>query len=180
MILFRIALRNLALHKFKTFVVGAILLLGTALVIVGNGLLDSMDQAMETSVINSITGHLQVHSSDAPDELVLFGNMDGGTKDIGSIKNFSQVRKTLEGMDEVASVNPMGINFAVVTTGNILDRKLGALRQAHRNNQASKVQVLIAHIKRIVEVLAKELKNLSGSRRPGPSPKAGRRKTGCH
>jgi hypothetical protein len=80
---------------------------------------------------------------------------------VGSITNFSHVRKVLESMDEVKSVNPMGINFAVVTPGNILDRKLGQLRKAHSAGHKTRAKVLLAHIKRIVGVLAQELKNMA-------------------
>ena len=44
MILFRIGLRNLMLQRFKTLVVGFILLFGTFLVIIGTSLLDAVDE----------------------------------------------------------------------------------------------------------------------------------------
>ena len=160
MILVRIALRNLWLHKFKTFVVGFILFSGTALVVWGNAVLDRLDQTMAMAIVNSVSGHLQVYSADAKDEFTIFRGFDSSTKDIGHITNFSEVRKKLEALEEVSTVVPMGINFAVVFTGNFLDRKLSELRDALDDKDEARSGVVFAHVKRIVAVLDKELKNL--------------------
>ena len=58
--LFRIAWRNLLAHKAKSTVVGAILTLGTVLVLLGASLLSTIDASMSESLIGSIAGHMQL------------------------------------------------------------------------------------------------------------------------
>ena len=161
MILLRIAFRNLWLHKFKTIVVGSILLFGTALVVFGNAILDAIDRSMAVSVVNSVSGHAQIYSAEAKDELALFGDFDGSSKDLGTIADFAKVKRTLEALPEVKTVVPMGVNNALVVTGNILDKKLGELRDAVNQKKVERQRVLKNHVRRIVGDLEKELKNLS-------------------
>ena len=161
MILFRIALRNLLLHKFKTAVVGVILLLGTTLVVLGNGVLDAVDKSMAVSLVNSVTGHVQIYSAGAEEEFQIFGSFDGSMNDIGRMKDFPRIRRVLEALPEVDTVVPMGIDSAVVFTGNVLDRKLSELRTL-TNEKAPLEQrlILLRHIRRIVAKLDSELVNL--------------------
>ena len=160
MVLFRIAFRNLLLNKVKTLIVGAIFLFGTALVVTGNAMLDSIDQSMARSVVNSVSGHIQLQDAQAPDTIELFGGFGGSSQDIGSIKDFGRVRAELEALDEVKTVVPMGLSYAIVGTGNIIDRKLALLREAVREEKGARAGVLLAHVRAITEVLDKELGNL--------------------
>ena len=161
MVLLRIALRNLWLHKFKTFVVGAILFLGTAVVVVGNAILDAVDKSMAVSLVNSVAGHLQIYSEDAPDEFEIFRGLDSSARDVGHIEDFARVKAALEALPNVQTVVPMGIDYAVVLTGNILDRRLSELREALDNKDMERAGVILAHVRRIVRVLSEELKNLN-------------------
>jgi ABC-type lipoprotein release transport system permease subunit len=161
-ILVRIALRNLRLHRFKTAIVGSILMVGTALVVVGGSLLDAVDNGMKVSLINSVTAHLQLYSKKAKDKFQIFGNMDGSMPDSGRIDDFSLITKALAKVPSVKAVVPMGIDFAVSTTDNILQRKLAELRDAVRKNKKEEQRILKKHVRRIVRVLDKELKNATG------------------
>ena len=160
MILFRLALRNLLLHKFKTFIVGAILFLGTVLVIVGTSVLDAIDRSMEESLVNSITAHVQLYSAKAKDDFQVFGSMDGSMPDVGRMMNFAKVKKTLEAIDNVKTVVPMGIDFAITSTSSMLERRLAELRDTVRKGDGKRRQVLKKHIRRMIRVLDKDLENL--------------------
>ena len=160
MVLFRIAFRNLLLNKVKTLIVGAIFLFGTALVVTGNAMLDSVDQSMARSVVNSVSGHIQLQDAEAPDTIELFGGFGGSSQDIGSIEDFGRVRAELEALDEVKTVVPMGLSYAIVGTGNIIDRKLALLREAVREKKTARAAVLLEHVRAITVVLDKELGNL--------------------
>ena len=160
MILIRLALRNLLLHKFKTFIVGSILFAGTVLVIVGSGVLDAIDRSMEASLVNSVTAHIQLYSAAAKDKFQVFGNMDGSMPNVGRIDKFDRVKQAIEGIDNVKTVVPMGLDFAVTTTSNMLERKLAELRDTVRQGKPERRRVLKAHVRRIITVLDKELKNL--------------------
>lgn len=157
MLLLRLALRNLRLHRFKTFLVGTILLIGTALIISGGAILDAIDSGMRRSLINSVSGHLQLYSGTAKDEFQLFGNFDGSMPDIGRINDFIKVHDVVKQVKNVKQVVPMGIDFAVTTTANMLERKLAALRQAVREKNTVRQRTLKHQVHRIVKVLDKDL-----------------------
>ncbi|MFT5429841.1 MAG: ABC-type antimicrobial peptide transport system permease subunit, partial [Myxococcota bacterium] len=127
--------------------------------LIGNTVLDTLDQTMSVSIINSISGHLQVYSGDAKDEFEIF-KMDSSTPDIGRIDNFADIKAELEALDEVDTVVPMGIDYAVIFAGNILDKRLGELRTALNDKKTEDANVLFEHVRRIVAVLDKELSNL--------------------
>ncbi len=156
MILFRIALRNLASHKLKSFIVGGLLAFGTFLLMVGQALLGSLDQSMARSVTGSLSGQLQAYSTGAKDKLALFGDMNGGS-DIGTINNFKQIRQLLEAQPEVQAVVPQGMDVAMVYGGNIIDVKLEALRAAEKTGDRARSQVVRAHIRRIIALLAQDM-----------------------
>ena len=160
MILVRIALRNLWLHKFKTLVVGGILLLGTALVVVGNAVLDRLDETTAIAVVNSVSGHAQLYSADAKDEFEIFKGFDSSTRDVGTIQNFRQVRETIEAVPGVRTVVPMGMDYAVVFSGNILDVKLSTLREYLDAGKREEADVVFRHVRRIVDVLREQMSNL--------------------
>lgn len=160
MILIRIALRNLLLHKFKALIVGSILFIGTILIVVGSSILDEIDRTMEISLVNAITGHLQVYSASAKEDLQIFGNLDGSMADVGLMHNFPKVHRALSRIENVKAVVPMGVDTAVTTTSNNLERKLAELREAVQKNDAKRVEVLVRHIRNMIEVLSKDLRNV--------------------
>lgn len=160
MILWQIALRNLWLQKFKSMVVGGILLLGTALVVIGNAVLDRLDETTAIAIINSVSGHAQVYAASSKDEFEIFRGFDSSTREIDPIPDFQKVKSTLEEVPGVKTVVPMGMDYAVVFSGNILDRKLNALRTALDEKNTDESAILLAHIKRIVRVLREQMANL--------------------
>ena len=160
MILVRIGVRNLWLHKWKTLIVGGMLLVGTAVVIFGNAVLDAVDHSRAVSLVNSVAGHIQIYSDQAVDDLELFGGFDSSRKDIGVIRNFPEVKRELEALDNVKTVVPMGIDNAIVVSGNVLDRRLATLRDALRKDDWDAAMVVRRHVQRIVGQLKDQMKNL--------------------
>ncbi len=159
MMLLRIAFRNLWLHKVKTLIVGAMLFFGTLLVVLGGAAVSALEESMAKSVVNAVSGHVQIQAADAQDEITLF-DFDNSSKDFGHIKDFPKVKAALEALPSVKTVVPMGVNFAVVFTGNVLDKKLTELREALRDGKTERSVALKDHIRRIVADLEKDLKNL--------------------
>jgi ABC-type lipoprotein release transport system permease subunit len=158
-ILFRIALRNLASHKLKSFIVGGLLAFGTFLLLIGQALLGTLDVSMARSITGSMAGQLQAYSGDAKDKLALFGDMSGGT-DIGTVQDFVKVRKVLEAHPQVEAVVPQGSDVAMVYGGNIIDVKLEELRAAEKAGNKERSKVLRAHLRRIVGLLGQDMAKL--------------------
>ncbi|MBT9555713.1 MAG: hypothetical protein IV100_06765, partial [Myxococcales bacterium] len=156
--IFEIALRNLWASKVRTLLVGGIVYFGALLLTFGNSFLDTIDQNMERSIVNAISGHFQLSQEGAKDKFELF-SMDGGSeKDFGQINDFKKVRELVEALPNVKAVIPMGFNFAVVTTGNLLDRRLADLRDSVKTEDTHKTQVTLEVVRRLVDSLKQEEK----------------------
>jgi ABC-type lipoprotein release transport system permease subunit len=159
----QIALRNLFASRIN-LIIGSIILAGTFLVVLGGSLLDSIDASMSRSIIGSVAGHAQVYSNKSKDPLALFGQM-GGEAEVSALDDFARVKRTLEGVPNVERVVPMGINGALMQSGNTIDLTLAELREtlnALRDGKAGpdkreKLESLKSHVRQQVEVLKADL-----------------------
>jgi ABC-type lipoprotein release transport system permease subunit len=165
-VVIEIALRNLFASKWKTLIVGGIIGFGAFLIVVGMSLVDGVDHAMRRSVTGSLSGHIQVYSSKSKDDLDLMGGF-GGNGDIEPLTDFAKVRSTLLSVPNVKAVVPMGVNNALVSSGNTVDQLLSNLRlsvNAIEQHKATpeierRYQAQKAHVRQMVEVLRRELDN---------------------
>ncbi|MEM6730756.1 MAG: hypothetical protein AAF658_04330, partial [Myxococcota bacterium] len=112
-----IALRNLASHRRSTILIGSIMVFGTALVVTGTSMIDSVHHSMGTSVTGSVAGHIQVYSADHRDPLALFGTGLLASEDVGELPKFEEVDAALGSLENVRAVIPMGIRVAQVIQG---------------------------------------------------------------
>ena len=166
-ILTRIALRNLFATKLN-LIIGGIILVGTLLVVVGGALLDSMDQSMSRSIIGSGAGNIQVYSAKSKDPLALYGAM-GSEPDLSAIDDFSKVKSALESIPNVKTVVPMGINAALITSGNTVDVALeklrGLVRQRQQGNSDPNLEAKLKsqkeYVRQILRVLQNDMKKRS-------------------
>jgi ABC-type lipoprotein release transport system permease subunit len=166
----QIAFRNLFASRLKTVIVGSIIFFGALLVVAGNSLLDSVVAAMSRSVIGSVAGHIQVYNAKSKDPLEVMGRMMMGDPDLAQLDDFGKVRASLLKVPNVASVVPMGISGALVTSGNTIDLALEKLRNAVKAQRAAKTDADRAkaaaqvasekgHVRQILAVLQGDLKN---------------------
>jgi ABC-type lipoprotein release transport system permease subunit len=164
-ILLRIAMRNLLAGWAKTLIIGAILLLGTVLVVAGSSLVESVVRGMRSSIQGSLGGHLQVYSAASKDELALYGGM-GREPLLEPITDFSRLKSVLSAVPNVKRVVPMGIDQAVVATGNQIDVALEKLRADVRRIEAGErgaellryYEAHKAHVRRMVGLLYDDLR----------------------
>jgi len=164
-ILLRIAFRNLFAGRAKTLIIGAILLLGTSLVVAGSSLVESVDRGMRSSIQGSLGGHLQVYDARSKDELALYGGM-GREPLLEPMVDFSRVQAVLSQVPNVRKVVPMGIDQALVATGNQIDVALEKVRADVRRLEAGEADPALergyqahkAHVRRMVSLLWDELR----------------------
>jgi ABC-type lipoprotein release transport system permease subunit len=162
-----IAFRNLFASKWKTLIVGGIIGFGALLVVVGTSLLDGVDHAMRRSITGSIAGHIQVYSSESKDDLEIMGGFGGDMPTMAPLNDFTKVRDTLLAVPNVKAVIPMGVNNAIVSSGNTVDQALANLRLAanalargDKNPEwQRKYTSQKAHVAQMVRVLRRELDN---------------------
>ncbi|MHB8879680.1 MAG: ABC transporter permease [Myxococcaceae bacterium] len=166
-ILVQIAFRNL-FSSFINLIIGAIILVGTALVVVGSSMVDSLDGAMSRSITGSLAGHVQVYSDQSKDELAIYGGMVDDPK-LSAIDDFPKVKRLLSGVPNVKTVVPMGINAALLTSGNSIDLTLAKLRNSVKARDAARAEAPAevpgleeqiksqkAHVRQIVKVLLED------------------------
>ncbi|HEX2660905.1 MAG TPA: FtsX-like permease family protein, partial [Polyangia bacterium] len=128
----KIAFRNLFASRLKTFIVGGIILFGALLVVVGSSFVDSIVAGMRRSIVGSVAGHIQVYSSKSKDPLEVMGSFNLEGADLSPLDDFAKVRQTLMSIPGVKSVVPMGVNGAIVPSGNTIDVALANLRELVR------------------------------------------------
>jgi ABC-type lipoprotein release transport system permease subunit len=158
-VLLLVAVRNLALHKIKTFVVGGILLVGSFLVVFGLSLLGSIENTMSQSIIGSVAGHLQVYSANARDELALFGSGFFGRDDLGEIEKFEDVKAELLKHPNVADVVPLGFENAFLARGNLLDDLFERFRATVKAGVEADTLAMVETIKTNLRTVRADLEN---------------------
>ncbi|MEO5767812.1 MAG: FtsX-like permease family protein [Polyangia bacterium] len=164
----QIAFRNLFASRLKTIIVGGIIFFGAFLVVVGTSFLDSIDQGMSRSITGSVAGHIQVYSSKSKDELEVMGGFSMEGANLAQLDDFAKVRDTLAAVPNVKAVVPMGINGAIVTSGNTIDVALSELRDLARKKLAGHASAVDqaayeaskGHLRQILTVLQGDIKNL--------------------
>jgi ABC-type lipoprotein release transport system permease subunit len=163
-VLLRIAFRNLAASPVRTAILGAIVLVGSLIVVVGSSVLDSIDRGMRTSIQGSLGGHLQVYDARSEGTLELYGGLRGESL-LEPIEDFAKVKEVLSKVPNVKQVVPMGIDQAMVAIGNVFDVALERLRDDARRLEAGEDGPELrrtyaahqAHVRRMVELLHEEI-----------------------
>ncbi len=163
-VLLRIAGRNIVAGRARTFIIGGIVLVGSALVVAGSSFVDSVDRGMRSSIQGSLGGHIQVYSARSKDDLALYGGMMGESR-LEPIEDFARVKEVLSRVPNVREVVPMGIDQALVAMGNQFDVQLERLRgDARRLEEGERTPELLAayrakkaHVRRMVQLLREEL-----------------------
>lgn len=161
-----IALRNIKLHQLKSVTIGVLLGFGSFLLVIGLTLLLNIERAMETSITQSLAGHIQLYSNKAKDDLALFGGGFMGREDVGTIADFGELRKSLLEMPEVLGVMPLGIDTAIIPKGNTMDELFDQLRHALKGNNLTNTREVIERTRYQISKLHAELdagKRISGS-----------------
>jgi ABC-type lipoprotein release transport system permease subunit len=158
--LIRVALRNLRLHWVRSLIVGLLLTLGSALVVMGQSALDAIQDGLQRSVVDSLSGHLQLVDAHAPDPLELYQSAALAQPDVGEIKDFASLKATASADPDVAAIIPMGLGRSIVTGRSVLENKLGELREAVSAGQLASATALVSHLRRLIGRLDGELASL--------------------
>ena len=157
LMLWRMALRNVLAQRVKSLIVGSVFALGTALTLVGGAVVDAMDLGMQRSVVESLAGHLQLHSANGRDELAIYGDEFAGLPEIGVMPDFQRVAEVVRSVPNVAAVVPMGSQFAMVAGGNDFDRRLADLRAAVKAGDEEAMAAGRRHVRQMLEKLLADL-----------------------
>lgn len=166
-VLVRIALANILSSALNVFV-GLVLLFGAALLVIVGSLFSTLDGSLSKSIVDSITGHLQVYGARSKDPLEIYGKVDGSDSNLAPIEDFKALKDTLLQVPNVDRVLPMGAATAMLMPGNTVDVLLEKLRALYRNQAdptkalppdefQRQAQSLTLHARNVVDVLSKDL-----------------------
>ncbi len=183
-ILLRIAFRNLLASRVRTVIIGLIVLTGSLIVVVGASILDSIDRGMKTSIQGSLGGQLQVFNAASDDQLELYGGLRGESR-LKPIEDFARVKAALGALPEVRQVVPMGIDQAMVATGNAFDVALEKLRADVRElppggppgpELRRRLDAHVAYVRRLTGLLKEDLAQAAAIADPNAREAADRRR----
>lgn len=155
-LLVHLGLQSLLAHRSKTLIVGGLMTFGAFLVVVSLSLLGSIERGTRQSVVESISGDLQLYDKTAKDKLSLFGGFSLGTEELGTVASFDKVKGAIAAVDNVRAVVPMGIATAGVKSPGDLDHALEDLRIAVAANDKTAIRDLGLRVKVIVKVLLEQ------------------------
>jgi ABC-type lipoprotein release transport system permease subunit len=163
-VLLQIAFRNLWASRVRSSIVGGIVLLGAFLVVVGVAVIGTIQRGMSDSIQKSLGGQLQVYNASSEDPLELYGGIRGESR-LEPIPDFAAVKAVLAKVPNVRHVVPMGIDQALVATGNVIDLALERLRgDVRRLEEGGRDEALqqsyaahLGHVRRMVSLLKQEL-----------------------
>jgi ABC-type lipoprotein release transport system permease subunit len=167
LVLVRIALANIFSSLLNVFI-GLVLLFGAALLVIGGSLFTTLDGSLSRSIVDSITGHLQVYGSHSKDPLEIYGKVDGSDSNLAPIEDFKGLKTKLLTVPNVARVVPMGGATALLSSANAVDVTLEKLRALYRDQEnpqkklaeaafTAQLASSKAHVQNIVSVLARDI-----------------------
>lgn len=160
-LVFSLAFRNLMHLRAKHLVISLIMSLGTFLSLLGFTLQGNIQKLMSESLTHSVTGHIQIYSSAAKDDLALFGSGFMGKEDLGLIDNFKDLRtKLLKNYPQISAVVPMGFDMALVMRGNVLDEILTSLRLAVKRQDQSAIRESVSILRQQIAIVKEELQQI--------------------
>ncbi|HLV60374.1 MAG TPA: FtsX-like permease family protein [Fredinandcohnia sp.] len=159
-ILLLMALRSLGGHKIKGLIVGSLLAFGTFLFVMGTTLLENIERAMEASITQSITGHVQLVSKDAVDRLAFFGPDASSEQDLGVLEDFPRIREVASRVPGVAAVVPMGRYYGQPILNTELDEAIEALEEAVAGGDAELIEDRIGKVRRMTKTLHEDFERL--------------------
>src|SRR5678816_3823822 len=88
-LLVHLGIQSVIAHKRKSFIVGGLMAFGAFIVVLGTSLLDSVERSMRQSIVDSVTGDIQVYSKNAKDDLQILGGFGMGNPDVGELPEFT-------------------------------------------------------------------------------------------
>lgn len=99
-VLIRIALRNLRLHLAKTLIIGSLIMLGIAILVIGNSFMDTIKAGIEKNYTENYTGDLFIVNNQVEEVSLIFSS-DAMSKGPRSVPSFERVYEIVNSNDKV-------------------------------------------------------------------------------
>lgn len=152
----RFALRSFVARR-ANWSSAALIALSTMMLLMVLSSVTTIARNTEANLMNSFVGHVQLFSPRYQGEKALYQSQPGALA--MPIRGLNAVRAELVLWPHVARVTPMAVGVSSYSTGNLLDRRLEALRQAVNDDGAAspKAAAMLAQVQHIAQVLHAQL-----------------------
>jgi len=147
---FRLAWANLWARRVN-LVVGALVLSSTFLLTVFGSIAEAMERNASSTLVHAFLGQFQVFSTDSQGELALFSLQDD--RNLKPLQELDRVKASLERVEGVARVIPMGRAVGVHSEGNVIDELSNALRAGLRSGASMGDASMARHVARLRHVV---------------------------
>jgi ABC-type lipoprotein release transport system permease subunit len=117
--IFRMALKNLFLHKSKTVIIGILLVVAMVVMVFGNSLMDNAKAASEQAWIKSYAADLMIRPRYQQSELTILGFLFGSdTEKLVRVAPYSAIRDLLAANPAVIGFSPTVQTFTKLSFGD--------------------------------------------------------------
>lgn len=103
-VLIKIAFRNLKQHKSKTLIIGVLIMLGIAVLVVGNSFMATVEAGIEKNYVENYTGNVFIASKKVEEPSLIVSNelFESAPK---TVPDYQRIREHVSSQEEVVSVS---------------------------------------------------------------------------
>lgn len=117
-VLIRIAIRNLRLHLTKTLIIGSLIMLGIAILVIGNSFMDTIKAGIEKNYTENYTGDLFIVNNRVEEVSLIFSS-DAMSKGPRSVPSFERVSEIIHSNDKVKETTGQLNGLSRATSGEL-------------------------------------------------------------
>ncbi len=143
-VLLRIAIRNLRLHLTKTLIIGFLMMLGIAILVIGNSFMDTINTGMKKNFTENYTGNIFIVNSDVEEVSLIFSS-DAMSKGPRSIPEFQKVNEIVSSYSEVKDTTGQLNGISRAKSGELGEAVMvlfGVNPQSYRNMFSTGINII--------------------------------------
>ena len=108
-LIFKIAFRNIFLHKGRSFAVGGVIFIGALVMILGNGAIAGREEGMERNIVKGLFGDITLISSERR-----YDSLTDNMEPLKIIDEYEEVQKVVAKQDDVGQFLPLILGYATM------------------------------------------------------------------
>jgi ABC-type lipoprotein release transport system permease subunit len=108
-LIFKIAFKNLFLHKGRSFAIGGVIFIGAVCMILGNGVIAGREAGMEHDIVKGLFGDITLISSERKND-----SLTDNTEPLKMIEKYEEIRKVATIQNDIDRILPLILGYASV------------------------------------------------------------------
>lgn len=109
LLIFKIAFKNLFLHKGRSFAVGGVIFIGAVCMILGNGTIAGREEGVERNIVKGLFGDITLISAERKND-----SLTDNQEPLEMIDKYEEVQKVAATQDDVSQILPLILGYASV------------------------------------------------------------------